>query len=144
MAESKEVSGDYSRIKLDIRNHIQTMETVKHNRPGSIPFSIPERKVTITDSGFVKKILSGVFEKRCFLTLIDARGQKYEKSIILGMENGSLTLDKPPDWNKNITFCHVYFKNEIDTWSFFRIHKIYEQEYSLKAEVPRELYYFES
>ena len=120
------------------------MEAVQQDIFSGKPWAVPENKVIVADAKLILRYLTGVHHKKSFLTLVDARGRRYEKSIILDIDKDSFYIDKPPNWNNNISFCYIFFKNEIDTWSFFRLNKIYYNKYSLSGEIPSEIYYLES
>jgi hypothetical protein len=123
------------------RIHISMTERNEHPLPDYKPWMCPEyNNVAVTKTEGLSEILHSLYVNESFLTIVDARGQKYGRSLILDLTDNRIFLYKPWDWNDNIRSCHIFFKNKLKSWHFLRIGQIDTHPHSLIAQIPDDLY----
>jgi hypothetical protein len=120
---------------------VKIEKSADKNSSQDLPWQFPEESyLLVEDYGQISKTFAKVRSSHGLMTLVFDNGHVFEKCLLVNIENGTLHIDKPLDWNGHNGPFRVFFRDHKYCWRFFRTDNYTQNPFSLSVEVPDSLF----
>lgn len=93
------------------------------------------------DMSVIELTLDQIKKEHVMLVLASPSGQRYGNTILINVEDETLSIDRPNDFDEETSgIFRIYFRDVLDVWCFFEVEVINDCTYSLCATFPEVLY----
>ena len=119
------------------------MEMLRNNDlcdNGSYPWEGSESLFsTIRDGKRIETILNEARELHLFMTPVAGDGRIFSRSLLIGLNSGILQVDKPLDWDENITDFRLFFRRVDNFWHGFKVGDFVINPFTISFSLPEEI-----
>ncbi len=95
------------------------------------------------DSVRISRAIRFLKENHAPLTLVDAGGGMRQESLLVSINEGSLRIDRPLEWDGEPDFFRIFFRDHHRNWNYFPASAVSYSPFALSVAMPEELHYLQ-